>query len=75
MQSGCFFLDWMERSGTWLLALLGERGHAFFNLFDPLRASGPKASLLAKEGACLVLWVGSGFSPWAPIAVGDKSEP
>lgn len=45
------------------------------HLFDPLRTSGPKVSLLAKEGACLVLWVCSGFSPWAATAVGCKPEP
>lgn len=45
------------------------------HLFGPLRASGPKASLLAEESACLVLWVGFGFSPWAPAAMGGKPVP
>lgn len=45
------------------------------HLFDPQRASGTKASFLAKESACLVLWVGFGFSLWAATAVGCKPEP
>lgn len=45
------------------------------HLFDPLRTSGPKSSLLAKKSGCLVLWVGSGFSPWAATAVQCKPEP
>lgn len=66
--------------GCW--ALLGERvlesmllSRFLQHLFDLLRASGPKASLLAKKGVCLVLWVSSGFSLWAATAVECKPEP